>query len=54
LVAFFVFRLFDVVKPFPAGYIDREVRGGTGVVMDDVVSGLYANLATRAVMALLA
>jgi phosphatidylglycerophosphatase A len=54
LIAFFIFRAFDVIKPFPAGYIDRSVPGGVGVVLDDVVSGFYANLATRAVMAILA
>jgi len=52
LVAFVVFRVFDVIKPFPAGYFDRAVRGGAGVVLDDVVSGIYANLATRALMAI--
>jgi phosphatidylglycerophosphatase A len=52
LVAFVIFRIFDVIKPFPAGTIDRSMPGGTGVVLDDVVSGFYANLATRAVMAL--
>jgi phosphatidylglycerophosphatase A len=46
--SFLLFRFFDVVKLWPASYIDREVRGGTGVVLDDVVSGLYANLALRA------
>lgn len=50
LIAFFIFRLFDVVKPFPAGAIDRSLSGGPGVVLDDVVSGIYANLATRAVL----
>jgi len=53
LVAFFIFRLFDVIKPYPASAIDRTMRGGPGVVLDDVVSGVYANLATRVVMALL-
>jgi phosphatidylglycerophosphatase A len=53
LVAFIVFRVFDVVKPFPAGLIDRTLPGGAGVVLDDVVSGLYANLATRGLMAVL-
>jgi phosphatidylglycerophosphatase A len=42
-----VFRVFDVLKPFPAGTIDRRLAGGAGVVLDDVVAGLYANLATR-------
>ena len=48
LIAFVVFRVFDVIKPFPAGTIDRKLPGGAGVVLDDVVSGIYANLATRA------
>lgn len=50
LIAFFLFRLFDVVKPFPAGAIDRSLSGGPGVVLDDVVAGIYANLATQAVL----
>jgi phosphatidylglycerophosphatase A len=53
VVAFVVFRVFDVVKPFPAGLIDRGLPGGAGVVLDDVVSGLYANLATRGLMAVM-
>jgi phosphatidylglycerophosphatase A len=35
VLAFFLFRLFDVVKPFPAGRIDEHVEGGLGVVGDD-------------------
>lgn len=53
LVAFVIFRIFDVVKPYPAGAIDRSLPGGAGVVLDDVVSGFYANIATRAVMAVI-
>lgn len=49
LVAFLIFRVFDVVKPFPAGRIDERMPGGYGVVLDDVVSGIYANFATRLV-----
>jgi phosphatidylglycerophosphatase A len=49
LVAFVLFRILDVVKLFPAGYIDEHLPGGYGVVLDDVVSGIYANLATRLV-----
>ncbi len=47
LLAFFVFRALDVIKPFPAGWIDRHMSGGAGVVLDDVVSGLYSNVVTR-------
>ena len=49
LASFLLFRFFDVVKLWPASYFDREARGGLGVVLDDVVSGLYANLALRAI-----
>ncbi len=44
LAAFFIFRALDVIKPFPAGYIDKHFSGGYGVVLDDVVSGFYSNL----------
>lgn len=52
LLAFVVFRALDVLKPFPAGWIDRELPGGAGVVLDDVVSGLYSNVVTRVLAAL--
>jgi len=47
LLAFFIFRALDVLKPFPAGYIDANFPGGYGVVLDDVVSGFYSNVAVR-------
>lgn len=43
VVAFVLFRFFDVVKPFPAALVERLPRGW-GVVMDDVFAGLYALL----------
>lgn len=46
-LAFVVFRVFDVVKPYPAGHFDRHVKNGFGVVADDVVAGVYANLVVR-------
>jgi phosphatidylglycerophosphatase A len=52
IAAFFVFRVLDVVKPFPASYIDANFSGGYGVTLDDVVSGLYSNLVLRAVIGL--
>jgi phosphatidylglycerophosphatase A len=44
LVAFFIFRALDVIKLFPADYVDKNFSGGYGVVLDDVVSGIYTNL----------
>jgi phosphatidylglycerophosphatase A len=45
VVAFVLFRVFDIAKPFPAGRIDENVDGGLGVVGDDVVAGAYASVA---------
>jgi phosphatidylglycerophosphatase A len=52
LASFVLFRIFDVVKVWPASYFDREVGGGAGVVLDDVISGVYANLVLRILFSL--
>jgi phosphatidylglycerophosphatase A len=44
VAGFFLFRFFDIVKPPPARQIDRTLRSGTGVVLDDLAAGLYACL----------
>jgi phosphatidylglycerophosphatase A len=41
LVAFVLFRLFDIFKPWPIRQFDKKVRGGLGIMIDDVVAGLY-------------
>ncbi len=43
-LAFALFRLFDVWKPFPIGWLDARVRGGLGVMLDDVLAAGYAIL----------
>jgi phosphatidylglycerophosphatase A len=40
---FLFFRIFDIMKPPPAGWINRQMKGGLGVVLDDAVAGGYAN-----------
>ncbi|MDT8408361.1 MAG: phosphatidylglycerophosphatase A [Wenzhouxiangellaceae bacterium] len=42
LAAFAAFRLFDIVKPWPIGWLDRRVHGGFGIMLDDLVAALYA------------
>jgi phosphatidylglycerophosphatase A len=42
ILGFLLFRLFDILKPFPANFFDRHRQDGVGIVMDDVVAGLYA------------
>ena len=48
LAGFLLFRLFDIWKPFPAGRIDARWRTPFGVMADDVVAGVYANLTLQA------
>jgi phosphatidylglycerophosphatase A len=43
-LGFLLFRLFDIWKPWPIGWIDRRVKGGFGVMLDDYVAGLFAAL----------
>lgn len=45
---FALFRLFDILKPEPAGFIDRRLRGGVAVMLDDVTAAIYANLVLHA------
>lgn len=42
VVAFAAFRVFDILKPWPVGWADREVKGGVGIVADDLIAGVYA------------
>ena len=40
-IAFALFRFFDIVKPFPVNWFDRRFHGGPGIVLDDLVAGVY-------------
>ena len=48
-VAFLLFRIADVIKPYPANRLER-LHGGTGVMADDGMAAIYANLALRAIL----
>ncbi len=47
---FIFFRVLDIMKPPPAGMIDRRMKTGSGVVLDDVVAGIYANVAVHLIL----
>jgi phosphatidylglycerophosphatase A len=49
-IAFALFRLFDITKPWPARYYDRIVKNGYGVMMDDVIAALYATFALASLL----
>ena len=42
LVGFVLFRLFDICKPWPIGWCDQKLHGGTGIMLDDLLAGLYS------------
>lgn len=41
ILSFLLFRLFDITKPWPASYFDLKVKNANGVLMDDIIAGLY-------------
>jgi phosphatidylglycerophosphatase A len=45
LPSFVLFRIFDILKPFPANYFDKKVLNAHGVMLDDIVAGVYAAVA---------
>ena len=41
-LSFLIFRFFDIVKPWPASFFDKKMKNGKGVMMDDVIAGIYS------------
>jgi phosphatidylglycerophosphatase A len=48
-LAFLLFRLFDIWKPWPIGRVDRRIGGGLGIMLDDVLAAVYAVLVELAI-----
>ncbi|MDH3347316.1 MAG: phosphatidylglycerophosphatase A [Desulfobulbaceae bacterium] len=42
IIGFALFRLFDILKPFPVSWLDDHLHGGLGIMLDDVAAGIYA------------
>lgn len=42
VIGFLLFRLFDILKPWPIRWLDRQVHGGLGIMLDDLLAGLFA------------
>lgn len=47
LMAFFIFRFFDIIKPPPIRFLERKIPGGTGIMLDDLMAGIYTNITIR-------
>ena len=52
-VGFIIFRILDILKPFPIKVLEKRISGGIGVVADDVVAGIIANLLLRMIIHIL-
>jgi phosphatidylglycerophosphatase A len=50
VIAFALFRLFDILKPWPIGYLDKRVHGGLGIMIDDVIAGIFANVCLQLIL----
>ena len=44
IAGFVLFRIFDIVKPWPIRWFDQHVHGGSGIVIDDLLAGVFANI----------
>lgn len=53
LIGFIIFRILDILKPFPIRNLDKRIPGGLGVVADDVAAGIIANLLLRIIIHIL-
>ena len=47
VLGFILFRILDILKPFPIRILDKRLPGGLGIVADDVVAGIFANVLIR-------
>ena len=52
LLGFGIFRFFDIIKPFPIIWIDKRIQGGVGIMLDDVVAGIYSFLVLQGLLLL--
>ena len=46
ILSFIFFRFFDIVKPFPINLIDRKMKNGWGVILDDIIAGIFSFITT--------
>jgi len=53
VIGFLLFRLFDIWKPWPICLLDRHVHGGLGIMIDDVVAGIFAAILMNVIAALI-
>ena len=50
IIGFILFRVFDIFKPWPIKYLDQHIPGGVGIVVDDLMAGIYALLSLQLIL----
>lgn len=53
IISFVSFRIFDIWKPWPISFCDAKIKGGIGVMLDDVIAAIFAGISTLAVYVIL-
>ena len=52
IISFILFRFFDIVKPFPINIVDKKMKNGLGVMLDDIIAGIYSTITIYIIWAL--
>ena len=52
ITSFILFRFFDILKPFPINIIDKKMKNGLGIMLDDIIAGIYSTIACVIIWAL--
>ena len=52
LLSFFLFRFFDILKPYPINIVDKKMKNGVGVMLDDIIAGIYSTIVIYIIYAL--
>jgi phosphatidylglycerophosphatase A len=53
IAGFILFRIFDILKPWPVSLVDKQIEGGFGIMADDVMAAVYAWLSLQILAALI-
>ncbi len=54
VLGFLAFRIFDILKPFPIRYMDKNIKGGVGIMLDDIAAAIYTAFFIRFLMIVIA
>jgi phosphatidylglycerophosphatase A len=50
VLPFVLFRLFDIIKPWPINWFDKNIKGGIGIMVDDIVAAIFASVTHYAII----